>query len=90
MEPAGEPILWAIWQQGDLGLPTRQFPAKWKQFHKAAGSIRNREMLKFMRDYPDPDKVVLAFHEDLESSTGTKDMVEIAGKAGFEVRVFKE
>ena len=35
-----------------------------------------------------PDKV-LAFHEDIESSKGTKHMVKISQEAGIPVEVFK-
>lgn len=52
------------------------FPADWKRFAKSAGPIRNRRMLKEGRP-----TVVLAFHDDLAHSSGTKNMVEIAERA---------
>lgn len=55
--------------------------AKWNRFGDAAGPIRNREMLK-----ANPD-LVLAFHNDIKNSKGTKDMVTIARNAGIETRV---
>lgn len=63
-----------------LGLEVREYPADWK-LGKAAGVIRNQQML-------DSEKVdlVLAFHDDLENSKGTKDMVERAKKAGIAIR----
>jgi hypothetical protein len=58
------------------------FQADWDRYHKAAGPIRNRQMRdEFMPDF------VLAFHDDLERSKGTKDMIEIARKAGIPVKI---
>ena len=65
----------------ELGLDVRPRPANWEQFGKAAGIIRNREMLA---EGPD---VVLAFHPNLEQAKGTKHMVRIARNAGVPVRV---
>lgn len=59
------------------------FPADWAQFPKAAGAIRNRQMLKEGK----PDLVV-AFHTNLQASKGTKDMVSLARKAGVTTFVF--
>ncbi len=64
----------------DLGLPKEKilpFRADWKKYGKPAGPIRNRWMLKDGK----PTQV-LAFHNDIANSKGTKDMVEIARKAG--------
>jgi hypothetical protein len=49
-----------------------RFPADWNKFHRAAGPIRNREMLM-----QEPD-LVFAFHSDIANSKGTKNMVDIA------------
>lgn len=64
------------------GVEHKHFPANWNQYGNAAGPIRNREMLKVGK----PD-VVLAFHDDLKHSKGTKDMVKIAKEAGVPVYV---
>lgn len=56
----------------ELGFEVKSFPADWDTFGKSAGPIRNREML-----CEEPD-LVLAFHDDLEKSKGTRDMVKIA------------
>jgi hypothetical protein len=58
-------------------------PAQWKRFGRAAGPIRNQEMLEAK-----PDRV-LAFHNDLAHSKGTRDMVQRAHLAGIPVRVIK-
>jgi hypothetical protein len=56
------------------------FPADWDKYGKAAGPIRNQQML----DEGHPD-MVIAFHDDLTNSKGTKDMVKRAKKAGVPV-----
>jgi len=66
-----------------LGMKVMPFPADWNKHGRAAGPIRNIQMLKEGK----PD-LVLAFHPDLEKSKGTKHMVEISKKAGIEVMVF--
>lgn len=60
------------------------YPADWNKHGKAAGPIRNQQML----DEGKPD-IVLAFHDDIENSKGTKDMVKRATKAGIPVQVIK-
>jgi hypothetical protein len=65
-----------------LGIQVLKFPADWNKYHRAAGPIRNAQMLK----EGSPDMVV-AFHDDLKSSKGTRNMVEISRKAGIPVRV---
>lgn len=65
------------------GLKVIRKRADWAKHKKSAGPIRNRELLKMKPD------LVLAFHNDIENSKGTKDMITIAKKAGIEVRVIK-
>ncbi len=65
---------------GQLGLFVEQYPALWSQYGRAAGPIRNQQMLKEGK----PDLVVW-FHDDIENSKGTKNMIKIARKAGIEV-----
>lgn len=62
----------------DLNLPFKPFPADWTLYGKAAGPIRNAEMLKIGQ----ADGVV-AFHTDLQRSRGTAGMLKLAGKAGL-------
>lgn len=61
------------------------FPAKWQIYGAAAGPIRNSEMLKKAK----PDLVV-GFHNNIEESQGTKDMLTKALKAGVRVRLITE
>lgn len=63
------------------GLPIDVFKADWETYGKAAGPIRNKQMLEEGK----PDLVV-AFYYDLNNkSKGTSHMVSIAKKAGVEV-----
>jgi hypothetical protein len=62
-----------------------KFPADWKKYKLAAGPIRNRQ--QFNEGKPD---LVLAFHNDIANSKGTKDMVKVAMKAGVETHVYTE
>jgi hypothetical protein len=55
-----------------LGYGVREFPAEWSKWGKAAGPIRNRQMLA-----ENPD-LVIAFHENLAASRGTADTVREA------------
>lgn len=66
-----------------LGLVERKYPAEWDKFGKAAGVLRNQQML----DEEEPDLVV-AFHDDIRNSKGTKDMIQRALKAEIEVRLY--
>lgn len=61
-------------------IKLEEYPVQWDKYHRAAGPIRNQQML----DEGKPD-VVYAFHDDLENSKGTKDMVKRAVKAGIPV-----
>jgi hypothetical protein len=64
--------VWAKWK----GVDWVEFPADWKKHGKAAGGIRNQQML----DEGKPDLVV-AF----PGGVGTADMVRRAKQAGVEV-----
>lgn len=61
-------------------FPVERYPADWNKHGKAAGPIRNQQML----DEGKPD-LVIAFLA--QNSRGTKDMVSRAEKAGVEVKV---
>jgi YspA, cpYpsA-related SLOG family len=62
------------------GVEHEMYPARWSEFGRAAGPIRNQQML----DEGQPDLVV-AFHAAITESRGTKDMVARAEKAGVQV-----
>ena len=59
-------------------IPVLEFPADWDKYGKSAGYIRNAEMLKTATH-------LLAFWDG--SSKGTKNMIDIAIKAGLDVTV---
>ena len=67
-----------------LGIPVLPFPALWIKHGLAAGPIRNRQMLTEGKP-----TLVLAFHDFLDKSKGTKDMVKIATQAGIPVQNIK-
>lgn len=60
-----------------LKIPVERYPADWNKFGKAAGPIRNQQML----DEGKPD-IVVAFHDHLTKKRGTYDMIRRAHKAG--------
>lgn len=65
-----------------LKLPFLEFKAEWAKYGRAAGPLRNQRML----DEGKPD-LVLAFHDDLDQSKGTKNMIQLAKRAGVSVRL---
>lgn len=74
--PTGADALAATWK--DM-VDVSAFPADWDRYKRAAGPIRNRQMLD-----EDPDLVV-AFSDDLEHSRGTRDCVTEARRRGIPV-----
>ena len=62
-----------------------RFPADWDKYGKAAGLIRNQQMI----DEGKPD-IVLAFHNNIAKSKGTMDMIKRANAAGVEVRIYAD
>jgi hypothetical protein len=60
----------------DRDSKTKGFPAEWNKYHRAAGPIRNSEMLKVGKP-----ELVVAFHNSIETSKGTKNMINQAVKA---------
>lgn len=65
----------------DRGVPRARYPADWKEYGKAAGSIRNAKML----DSEQPD-VVLAFPSI--SSKGTWDCIYKAVNRNIQVVIY--
>jgi hypothetical protein len=66
------------------GFEVIAFPADWKRYGRAAGPIRNRQMLD---EKPD---LVIAFHNNLSKSKGTKDCVEEAERRGIDIEIISE
>jgi hypothetical protein len=68
----------------ELGCQIRTYPAQWETYARAAGPIRNREMLD-----KNPDIIrCLAFHDDLGKSRGTLDMCRYALTKNVPVEVY--
>ena len=65
-----------------LGIEVIAFSAQWDKYGRAAGPIRNQQMLTEGR----PD-MVLAFHDSITSSKGTANMIRIAKLAGVPVKL---
>ena len=61
------------------------FHANWNKYGIAAGIIRNTQMLN--KGNPD---LVLAFHNNIENSKGTKNMVMQSKKKGIKTIIIKE
>lgn len=59
-----------------LDMEVIEFPADWKTYGRAAGPLRNQQML--FDGFPN---LVIAFHDNLYRSKGTQDMVRRAKKA---------
>jgi YspA, cpYpsA-related SLOG family len=68
-----------------MGFTVLKFPADWTKYHRAAGPIRNRQML--IEGKPE---LVVAFHDVLSNSKGTKNMVETARRARVETIVISQ
>lgn len=66
------------------GLVIHEFPADWKQYGKAAGSIRNRVMGDFAKAH---EGRLLAVWDGV--STGTVDMVAYAKNIGLKHVLFR-
>lgn len=69
-----------IWEAH--GFPIERHPADWETHGKAAGPLRNRQMVDLGAD------LCLAF--PLPSSRGTQNCMSLARAAGIPVRVCKE
>lgn len=67
----------------EMGFKTIVVQAKWQEYGKAAGPIRNRAMLVLC------DGKVFAFHDDLARSRGTANCVKQARAMGIQVEVVR-
>jgi len=69
------------WAAKDLGYTCEVYPANWREYGRAAGVLRNQQMLDTGVD------LVIAFHPDISKSKGTLDMITRAAKAGVNVEL---
>jgi hypothetical protein len=65
-------------------IENKSIPANWKKYGRAAGPIRNREMLN------EKPILVVAFHSDIKNSLGTKDTVTEARNRKIPVLIVKD
>ena len=63
-----------------LGMETEPYPADWGRYGRSAGPIRNKQMLDAGTG------MVIAFHNGLMQSKGTKNMVKMARDANVHVK----
>jgi len=68
----------------NLGMKVEAYPADWGKYGLSAGPIRNRAMLNLGPD------LVIAFHNNIESSKGTKDCVLEARRRGIQTEVISD
>lgn len=66
----------------ECGWALEEYPANWDKYGKAAGPIRNKQML----DEGKPDLVIAFLAKD---SKGTANMIKQAKEAGVEVKVIE-
>ncbi len=64
----------------ELGLPIKRFPAKWDEYGKRAGFIRNEEMAEYA------DALIAVWDG---KSKGTKHIINLAAKNGLYLFVLK-
>lgn len=65
----------------EIGLEVIEFPAAWNKYGKSAGFIRNFRMLETKPE------LIIAFHDNIAKSKGTKHTIAEAKKAGIEVEI---
>lgn len=68
----------------ELNLIVEEYPANWSKYRLSAGPKRNQQML----DEGKPDYVI-AFHDDINKSKGTKDMINRTIKAGIKYKIIR-
>lgn len=64
------------------GICCIEVKANWDYYGKGGGPVRN----KWMLDWCYPLDLVVAFHDNLENSKGTKNMMKQAEEDGVEVK----
>ena len=62
----------------ELGIRVEPYPANWDRYGRGAGPIRNKQMI--VEGKPD---LVVAFHNDIKNSLGTKNMLWQAKSYGI-------
>jgi hypothetical protein len=69
----------------DLNIPVQVFEANWNLHGKSAGPKRNQQMI----DEGEPN-FVLAFHDNINESKGTKDMINRTVKHKIDYKIISK
>jgi hypothetical protein len=69
----------AILVAKELGFDYRVYPANWSEYGKSAGPKRNQTMIDIEKPV-----LVIAFHDCIDKSKGTKDMLKRARYHGIQ------
>ncbi len=69
----------------ELNIPIEEYIVDWNKYGKSAGPRRNQKMI----DDGKPD-FVLAFHDDIDSSKGTLDMILRSQKHKINYKIVRE
>lgn len=73
-----------------LGLVVREYPANWKKHgRKAAGPLRNQQMLDEEHRPDEPYDFALCFHKDPGLGVGSRDMKARCDAVGIRVDVHR-
>ena len=92
--PKGTVIIQGMCRGADLmarraglkhGFEVKDYSADWSKYGNAAGPIRNKQML----DEGKPD-IVIAFHENISQSKGTKNMLKQADKMKLPFQIIRK
>ncbi len=70
-------------------IKIKEYLANWKNYGLYAGPYRNEKMIKKLLKYKERgyECIVLAFHNNIKESKGTKNCINQALKNGFIVRL---
>lgn len=69
----------------ELGFKVKEYSANWERYGRAAGPIRNKQML----DGGKPD-IIYAFHTNIMKSKGTLNMLKQGFKKGIPYKLFNK
>lgn len=67
-----------------LGIACNEYVAHWEKYGRKAGPLRNREMITMEKP-----ELVLAFHDNIEKSKGTRNMIMLANNRGVPVHLYR-
>lgn len=72
----------------ELGFRTISYPANWELYRRAAGIIRNQQMIDCEHRSEEHIDACIAFHNNIATSRGTNDMIFRATKASIPTTLF--